>query len=241
MALGWFFCCTAVLLLSIHALRIHAQCGSGIPGIPGIPGTHGPNGKDGLKGEKGDPGDAGTPIKGQKGVTGWPGPPGRSGLKGDVGLPGPAGNPGPKGEKGRPFNLISQNKPIFSYKWISPTAPELDTAMNFSGEILPDVVHPGEKVTLEDGMFKCETKGVYFFSYHISARSKVCLNLMKNDAVHTTQCDTSEGFLVTSGSAVLELEPDDTVSLQITKFNTFVINQASTSHTLTGFLIFPTS
>ncbi|KAG7999361.1 hypothetical protein GBF38_000449, partial [Nibea albiflora] len=49
------------------------------------------------------------------------------------------------------------------------------------------------------------------------------------------------GFLVSSGSAVLELEVGDRVSLHVTKFNNIVTSQGSTSHTFTGFLIFPTA
>lgn len=52
-------------------------------------------------------------------------------------------------------------------------------------------------------------------------------------------CDSSEGFLITSGSAVLELEPGDTVSLVPFQFNTIVTSQ-STTNVFSGFLIFPT-
>ncbi len=55
-----------------------------------------------------------------------------------------------------------------------------------------------------------------------------------------TLCDSSEGFLVTSGSAVLELNVGDTVSLEATRYSNMVTSQSSTSHTFTGFLIFPT-
>lgn len=68
---------------------------------------------------------------------------------------------------------------------------------------------------------------------------QVCLKLMKGSDTHVAHCDTSEGFLVTSGSALLELRVGDTVSLEMTKYNT-IVSQSSTSHTFTGFLIFPT-
>ncbi|KAM4588892.1 complement C1q subcomponent subunit A-like [Odontesthes bonariensis] len=239
MALQWLTCSTAVLLLLVHVILVDTQC-SGIPGIPGIPGTHGPNGKDGLRGAKGDAGVAGEPIRGQKGVSGMRGPPGRAGLKGDVGLQGHPGYIGQRGEKGRPFNPSNENKPFFSYKYVMQQMPELDTAMNFNGEFLPGVVHPGQEATMESGEFICKTKGIYFFSYHVSARSKVCLKLVKNSETHMMLCDISEGFLVSSGSAILELQNNDRVSLQPTEFSSIVMSQGSTSHTLTGFLIFPT-
>lgn len=70
---------------------------------------------------------------------------------------------------------------------------------------------------------------------------QVCLRLMKGSEGHQTMCDTSEGFLVTSGSAVLNLEVGDTVSLEATRYNSIVTSQSSTSHIFTGFLIFPTA
>lgn len=63
---------------------------------------------------------------------------------------------------------------------------------------------------------------------------------MKNDNVHMTTCDSFNGFLVTSGSALLELEPGDTVSLVPVLFNTLVLTQTSVANIFTGFLIFPT-
>nr|AFZ93920.1 complement component 1qB like-protein [Oplegnathus fasciatus]AFZ93922.1 complement component 1qB-like protein [Oplegnathus fasciatus] len=240
MAPRWLSCSTAVFLLLVHVDPVITQsCGT--PGIPGIPGTHGPNGIDGPKGDKGDPGEAGQPVRGQKGLPGLRGPPGRPGLKGDVGLPGPPGIQGRPGERGRPFNPSNQQKSFFSYRRVISHAPEVDTAINFNREILPDLDRQFQGDSLANGSFVCVTKGVYFFSYHVSAKSRVCLKLVKGSDSHITLCDSSEGFLVTSGAAVLELEAGDTVSLQATRYNNIVTSQSSTSHTFTGFLIFPTA
>ncbi|XP_034724323.1 complement C1q subcomponent subunit B-like isoform X2 [Etheostoma cragini] len=237
----WLSCSTAVFLLLVHITAVITQSCGGNPGIPGIPGTHGPNGMDGPKGETGDPGEAGQPVRGKKGSPGLPGPPGRPGLKGDVGLTGPPGNQGQSGEKGRPFNPSNQQSSIFSYKRVISQAPEFDTPMNFNRDILPESDEQLQGQLLPNGTFTCAIKGVYFFSYHVSAKSRVCLKLVKNSDSHMTLCDTSEGFLVTSGSAVLALETGDTVSLQATKYNSIVTGQTSTSHTFTGFLIFPSA
>ncbi|KAM4740472.1 complement C1q subcomponent subunit B [Anableps anableps] len=238
MALQWLSCGTAWLLLLVCILPADAQSCTG--GIPGIPGIHGTNGKDGLKGEKGDPGEAGQPIRGQKGAAGLRGPPGRSGMKGDEGLPGPAGYPGQKGEKGRPFNPSSKQKSFFSSKRALSTIAELNAPISFNRVILPDLAPQFQGDTLVNGTFQCTIKGVYFFSYHISAKNRVCLKLMKNSNEHLTQCDSCDGFFVTSGSAVLDLEPGDRISVEPHKYNGLV-SQSSTSHTFTGFLLFPTS
>lgn len=63
---------------------------------------------------------------------------------------------------------------------------------------------------------------------------------MKGEQTHMSLCDTSEGFLITSGSAVLELEPGDTVSLVPVQYNTIVTTQSSATNIFGGFLIFPT-
>ncbi|XP_078103758.1 complement C1q subcomponent subunit B [Sander vitreus] len=241
MAPQWLSCSTAVFLLLVHITAVITQSCGGNPGIPGIPGTHGPNGLDGLKGEMGDPGEAGQPIRGRKGSPGLLGPPGRPGLKGDAGLTGPPGNPGPPGEKGRPFNPSNQQSSIFSYKRVISQAPELDVPMIFNREILTESDEQLEGQQLPNGTFTCAIRGVYFFSYHVSAKSRVCLKLVKNSVSHISMCDMSEGFLVTSGSAVLALEAGDTVSLQATTYNSIVTSQSSTSHTFTGFLIFPSA
>lgn len=239
MAPQWLNCSTAVLLLIVHVgLVVTQSCGT--PGIPGIPGIHGRNGLDGPKGEKGDPGEAGQPVRGQNGLPGLTGPPGRPGLKGDMGLPGFTGVPGQPGLKGRPYNPSNQEKSFFSYKRVISQVPDVDTAINFNRVILPDLDPQLQGESLTNGTFTCVIGGVYFFSYHVSAKSRVCVRLVKSGDSHMTLCDTSEGFLVSSGSAVLQLVAGETVSLQTTRFNNLVTSQSSTSHTFTGFLLFPT-
>ncbi|KAM8756462.1 complement C1q subcomponent subunit B [Acanthopagrus schlegelii] len=240
MAPWWLSCSTAVFLLLVHVGPVVSQsCGA--PGIPGIPGTHGLNGMDGPKGEKGDPGEDGQPVRGQKGEPGPMGPPGRPGMKGDMGLAGRPGERGRPGEKGRAFSPSNQQRSFFSYKRMISQVPEVDTAMVFNSPILPDLDQQFQGESLTNGTFTCVVKGIYFFSYHVSARSRVCLRLMKGSDGHMTMCDTSEGFLVTSGSAVLNLEVGDTVSVEATRYNSIVTSQSSTSHIFTGFLIFPTA
>ncbi|KAK2861655.1 hypothetical protein Q5P01_001188 [Channa striata] len=241
MAPRWLSCSTAAFLLLVHTVPVFTQTCGGSPGIPGIPGTHGPNGKDGVKGEKGDAGESVQPVTGQKGQPGLRGPPGRPGLKGDDGVQGPPGLKGRQGEKGRPFNAASEQKTFFSQKRLISQSPEMDTNIAFNSEILSELNPQLHGESLENGTFRSPVKGVYFFSYHMSAKSRVCLKLMKNSETPLTMCDFADGFLVTSGSAVLELDVGDTVSLQATKYSNIVTTSSSTSHTFTGFLIFPTA
>lgn len=113
--------------------------------------------------------------------------------------------------------------------------------MNFDTPILPDLEQQFQGESLTNGSFTCLIKGVYFLSYHVSAKSRVCLKLVKGSDTHISMCDFADGFLVTSGSAVLELEVGDQVSVQATRHNSIVASYGSTSHIFTGFLIFPTA
>ncbi|XP_029907860.1 complement C1q subcomponent subunit B [Myripristis murdjan] len=244
MAAQWLSCGVAALLLTLHVAPVVTQStcdASGRPGIPGIPGTHGSNGRDGPKGEKGDSGEAGQPVQGQKGATGGLGPPGRPGLKGDPGEPGPPGSAGTPGPKGKTLGSSNEKKSFFSqYRWASPM-PDIDTPLIFNREFLSDLEPQQQGEQLTNGVFSCTTKGVYFFTYHITARSQVCLKLMKGTESKVTYCDTAEGFLVSAGSTVLELDVGDEVSLHTTKQNSVIPQHTSASHTFTGFLLFPTS
>ncbi|XP_029007391.1 complement C1q subcomponent subunit B-like [Betta splendens] len=230
----------ALLLLLLHVAPITSQTCGAVPGIPGVPGTHGPNGPDGPKGDKGDAGESAHSVKGQKGQHGMRGPPGRPGLKGDVGLPGPAGPVGQTGARGKPFIDSSLQRMYFSRKCILTQRPELNANLAFNREILPELESELQGERLESGMFTCSVRGVYFFTYHISAKNRVCVNLMKGSLVHMAQCDHFKGFVVSSGSALLELEVGDTVSLQATPHTNLAMNQNSATHLFTGFLIFST-
>ncbi|CAJ1051982.1 complement C1q subcomponent subunit B-like [Xyrichtys novacula] len=241
MALWWLSCSTAVFLLLVHINPgLTQSCGGGYPGIPGVPGTHGPNGLDGQKGEKGDTGEAGQPLRGQRGSQGMQGPPGRPGLKGDMGRPGSPGDPGRPGEKGRPFHPSNVQKTFFSYQRDLLEAQDEETTLDFNKEILPDLDQELQGETLTNGTYTSSARGIYFFSYHISAKSRVCVKLMKGAEAQLQLCEIAEGFLVTSGSMMLELNVGETVSLELTKYNNIVTGQ-TTSHTFTGFLLFPLS
>ncbi|KAK7899430.1 hypothetical protein WMY93_020283 [Mugilogobius chulae] len=130
------------------------------------------------------------------------GPSRTSWTEGGPGANGPKGYAGQRGEKGRPYSPYTQ-RALFSLKREINNIPENDQAIEFNSPILPDPAPQPQLVSSTNGTFICKTQGVYFFSFHISVRSRVCLKLLKNQDVHMNLCDTSEGYLVTSGSAVL--------------------------------------
>ncbi|CAK6960837.1 complement C1q subcomponent subunit C-like [Scomber scombrus] len=241
MAPQWLSCSTAVLLLLVHVAPVVTQsCARGPGGIPGIPGTHGDNGNDGVKGEKGESGETSHPVKAHKGVSGIRGPPGRPGMKGETGMPGSLGQVGRQGPKGRSFNPSYRESSFFSQKRTISQIPDLDTPIDFNSPIRPDLDEQFQGESLTNKTFLSTIQGVYFFSYHISAKTRVCLKLVKGSENLMILCDTFDGFLVTSGSAVLELNVGDEVSLQVQRYNNIVTSLSSTSHIFTGFLIFPT-
>ncbi|XP_030638188.1 complement C1q subcomponent subunit B [Chanos chanos] len=209
----------------------------GYPGVPGIPGAHGANGKDGPKGQKGDPGDGAQDLRGQKGDRGYPGNPGRPGLKGDPGIQGPQGSQGKKGEKGS--LTAGTQRSFFSYKIPHTRAlPLASEPLNFVGPFLMDM-QPGQGgESLTNGKFVCKIKGLYFFTFHVSARSFVCLNIKKKMEKVVGFCDYSDGFMLTSGSVVLSLQDNDEVSVQPTEMNSVISRQGADS-TFTGFLLYP--
>ncbi|XP_029626285.1 complement C1q subcomponent subunit B [Salmo trutta] len=249
MATWWLRWGTAVVTVGsilaslVTSVAMEPSCNAnlGYPGLPGIPGAHGANGKDGPKGEKGDPGESGLGWKRLKGEPGESGPPGRSGLQGNPGQLGPIGPAGPPGEKGSPSGVDSSLTSFFSYKRSTIQLPSKNLPMRFDGPIISGLDPSMEGVSLKDGLFKCTIRGVYFFTYHLSAKNLVCLSLKKGTETKVGFCDSSSGFLVTSGSVVLDLIEGDVVSLQPTDNNAIITKDERADNTFTGFLILPTT
>ncbi|XP_056130914.1 complement C1q subcomponent subunit B-like [Lampris incognitus] len=243
MAFLWLTWGSAVVVLLVHVTPVimESACDAyrGHPGVPGIPGTHGANGNNGPKGQKGDAGESGRPVKGSKGESGPKGPPGRPGLKGEMGIPGLTGALGPPGIKGAPSSVIVEQKSFFSYKRTDIQQPAKNRAITFDTAVLPDLDSNLAGDQLTNGIFHCSTKGVYFFTYHISAKTLVCLQLMKGTEAQISFCDTSESFLVTSGSVLLELNVGDQVSLQASETGLIALHNYA-DNIFTGFLLFPT-
>ncbi|KAJ8342738.1 hypothetical protein SKAU_G00326660 [Synaphobranchus kaupii] len=223
------------ILISLVTSTVTEKCSAyrGYPGVPGIPGSHGPNGKDGSNGQKGDDGDHGQLLRGQKGEPGLMGVPGRAGVQGDPGLLGEPGLPGPKGETGISTSITSTKKTVFSLKKFSKSRQIKNTAIKFDEEVV-------QGNTLTEGVFRSTMKGSYYFAYHVTGRGTICLNIKKFSETKVGFCESQgRGFLMTSGSVVLELEVGDEVSLQPTE-NINSMPTTGADSTFTGFLLFPT-
>ncbi|KAJ8266309.1 hypothetical protein GJAV_G00128930 [Gymnothorax javanicus] len=222
------------IAISLATSSVAQKCSAsvGYPGVPGIPGSHGANGLDGPKGQKGDKGDHGLLLKGPKGEQGLPGVPGRAGIKGDPGIPGAPGSSGPKGEKGTSVAATSDKKSFFFLKKFKKTLLKRDTPIEFETSM-------AEGDSLNNGIFKSTIKGFYYFAYHVTGRSTICLNIKKGEETKVDFCDSAErGFLVTSGSVVLRLDVGNEVSLRPNE-NLHVTGGTGADSTFTGFLLFP--
>lgn len=182
-------------------------------------------------------GESGYWLRGLKGDVGPAGPPGRPGIQGDPGIQGLPGREGPKGEKGSP---TTGTVSFFSRK--NPPRSTALQPVRFENTYVPlPPEQTGEE--LDDGVFTCKKTGVYFFTYHVTSQQYICLNIVKKERGQEegesvlNLCDSSTGYLVTSGSVVLELNEGDEVFLQPTA-NNKVAGKTSAESTFTGFQIF---
>lgn len=177
-------------------------------------------------------GDNSGILKGQKGELGPMGPPGRTGLPGSPGLPGPVGQPGAKGEKGMPTDIASLERSAFSYKKTSSRISKKD-----QGEIrFEKAINAGS--TLTNGVFTSKVKGYYYFTYHVTSRTKACLEIKKNSVSLVRFCDSlQKGFFVMSGSVVELLDVNDKISLQPTE-DSIIIGTQGVDSIFSGFLLF---
>lgn len=215
---------------------------SAIPGIPGVPGTHGSNGidgKDGVKGDVGPPGQADDLTEqGEKGEPGLPGNPGKAGPKGPGGPPGPPGPFGPKGAKGESGDYKTALKSAFSAARTSSVLPRKEQPIRFEKVITNKSDHYEPKT----GKFTCKIAGLYYFTYHATQRSNLCVNIMKGVGKGEkvlTFCDYVYSiFQVTTGGVVLQLQKDESVWLETTEKNSLLVTEGADS-IFSGFLLFP--
>ncbi|XP_066462309.1 complement C1q subcomponent subunit C [Eleutherodactylus coqui] len=208
----------------------------GMPGIPGIPGRDGRDGQKGAKGEKGVPANSNTfSLKGEKGIVGLPGSMGKTGPKGPPGPPGDKGEVGTAGDGGMSGNHKHQYQSAFTMARATESHPAKNTAIVFNRAITND--HQDYNVT--SGMFVCRIPGLYYFVYHASHSSNLCVSLYAANEKKASFCDhMSNTQQVTSGGALVQLQRDQEVWLSVNDYNGMIGIQDNDS-VFSGFLVFP--
>ncbi|KAK9534331.1 hypothetical protein VZT92_009401 [Zoarces viviparus] len=176
------------------------------------------------------------------GLKGPPGQPGENGVDGASGPAGPPGVPGPPGEvafeKGMGMGEIMVKSPMsaFTASLITPY-PADGTPIKFD-----QIVYNAENhYDPETGIFTCQIPGVYYFSYsiHVNGANALVALYKNGQPVMFTYDEYSKGFLdQMSGSAVLLLDEQDTVYVQIPDEEANGVFAAENVHcSFSGFLI----
>nr|XP_029544822.1 complement C1q subcomponent subunit A-like [Oncorhynchus nerka] len=142
---------------------------------------------------------------------------GYPGIPGVPGAHGAYGKDGPKGEKGDPGNT---HYPVMACNASLSGLCNIDTKLML-------LWYPVVVVKVF-----CDFKVIIVLGYVIKDVVLV---------VKVGFCDSSSGFLVTSGSVVLDLLEGDVVSLQPTDNNAIITKDERADNTFTGFLILPNS
>ncbi|OWK12718.1 C1QC [Cervus elaphus hippelaphus] len=230
------------LLLLLLARPLRGQAGThcyGIPGMPGLPGAPGKDGYDGLPGPKGEPGIPATPgtrgPKGQKGDPGTPGYPGKNGPMGTPGIPGTPGTMGPPGEPGVEGRYKQKHQSVFSVTRQTVQFPAANSLVKFN-EI---ITNPQGHYDRDTGKFTCKVPGLYYFVFHTSHTSNLCVLLFRSGFKVATFCDhMTSSKQVSSGGVLLRMQEGQQVWLAVNDYNGMVGTGGSDS-VFSGFLLFP--
>ncbi|XP_040279933.1 complement C1q subcomponent subunit C [Bufo bufo] len=214
-------------------------CNTAMPGMPGIPGIPGRDGRDGRKGAKGDRGVPAisniSNLKGEKGIKGPPGPIGKNGPKGPPGPPGEKGELGAAGDNGMPGNHKREYQSAFTMARSTESYPTKNTPIIFNRVITND--HQDYNIT--SGTFVCRIPGLYYFVYHASHSSNLCVSLFAANQKKASFCDHMSNIKqVTSGGVLVELKIDQEVWLSVNDYNGMIGIEDNDS-VFSGFLVFP--
>ncbi|KAM6402665.1 complement C1q subcomponent subunit C [Rhynochetos jubatus] len=211
----------------------------GAPGLPGMPGVPGKDGRDGLKGAKGEPGIPANPAtrgpKGMKGVPGSPGLPGKTGPIGPPGPPGYSGVMGMAGEPGIPGSYKQKHQSAFSVTRQTSEHPLKNVPVVFN-HVITNTNHDYNTST---GKFTCKLSGLYYFVFHTSQTSNLCVILYKNRIKMVSFCDHKTNTMqVSSGGILLHLTAGNQVWLEVNDYNGMV-GTGNSDSVFSGFLLFP--
>ncbi|XP_056399248.1 complement C1q subcomponent subunit C isoform X2 [Hyla sarda] len=216
-----------------------APCMSAMPGMPGIPGIPGKDGRDGQKGAKGERGVPASSNmlgpKGEKGIKGLPGPMGKNGPKGPPGPPGDKGELGPAGDNGIPGNHKRQYQSAFTMARTTDINPAKNKPIIFNKVITND--HKDYNDTT--GTFLCRIPGLYYFVYHASQSTNLCVSLYAANELKASFCDhVTNAQQVTSGGLLVQLQKGQEVWLAVNDYNGMIGIEDNDS-VFSGFLVFP--
>ncbi|XP_075047793.1 complement C1q subcomponent subunit C [Mixophyes fleayi] len=232
---------TGIVLLALLSWVESAEspCVSATPGLPGIPGIPGRDGRDGQQGAKGDRGaPAGSTVgalKGEKGNRGPTGPMGKNGPKGPPGPPGEKGEFGLQGDNGVPGNHKRQYQSAFTMMRKTSQYPDKDKPIIFHTPITND--HGDYNIST--GRFVCRVAGLYYFVYHASHRSNLCVTLKVDNEQKASFCDHMfNEQQVTSGGVLVQLIKGQEVWLSVNDYNGMIGIENGDS-VFSGFLVFP--
>ena len=193
-----------------------------------------PCGKCGDKGEKGDCGDKGD--KGDRGEKGEKGDKGDTGQKGDRGDTGEKGEQGEKGERGERGNDgLTPNINATIYNSISQTA--------VTGKNLElDEILTNNNMTLGEDTIVVPAYGAYYINFFVNNSSTATSGDCVAIAINGTPLNTTRRPIITNsgtnGSVILNLNPNDAISLVPYVTNSKIITASgSPSAELTVMLI----
>ncbi|KAJ0002541.1 hypothetical protein NQD34_007690 [Periophthalmus magnuspinnatus] len=222
-----------LLWLAVPVLLALESCPAA-PGIPGIPGLPGKDGRDGLKGQKGDP--ASTELRAQRGKEGEPGPEGAMGKRGESGLPGkpgPLGFPGEDGEPGEPGVGGVPQRVAFSVARMTNDNPPRASIIKFT-KIITNL---NNNYDTQTGRFRCSVPGTYYFVYHASLDSSLCVKMKLDDTLLASFCDhRRKQKQVTSGGVAVYVSRDQEVYLETSDYRGMRANPSAYS-IFSGFIL----
>lgn len=123
----------------------------------------------------------------------------------------------------------------FSVRRQTHAHPVKNAPVVFHGNIT-NTYHDYDTTT---GKFTCRIPGVYYFVFHTSLTSNLCVNLYRNREKMASFCDhLSNPKQVSSGGVLLQLQAGGQVWLAVNDYNGMV-GVAGADSVFSGFLLFP--
>lgn len=154
---------------------------------------------------------------------------------GTPGIPGAPGTMGPPGEPGVEGRYKQKHQSVFSVTRQTVQFPEANSLVKFNRVI----TNPQGHYDKDSGKFSCKVPGLYYFVFHTSHTSNLCVLLYRSGFKVATFCDhMTSAKQVSSGGVLLRLQEGQQVWLAVNDYNGMVGMEGSDS-VFSGFLLFP--